>query len=237
MLDQAEVARLAARSARGPSTMLRIGYVPASLPASVPRALQRLTVAMPHVETSLEPGSGLELVDAVHAERLHAVIVSLPTPAAGLRITDLGDQRAVAVFPVGHDQAVKPGVRLGQIAPQRLIVLPREADRPFYDGVIAACRDAGVAPTLVEMSDGQVERVLLAVASGAGIAMVPESVSERYAGAGVRFVPLDDGPVLATAVVSRRDCEHLPTVAFLRAISRARERRPAVAPQVSPVAA
>ena len=239
VLDQAEAAGLAARSARGrASSVLRIGYVPASLPASVPRTLQRLTAAMPQIETMLEPGSGLELVEAVRAEKLDAAILSLPTPAAGLRITGLGDQGAVAVFPVGHDQAVKPAVRLEQVAPQRLIVLPREADRPFYDAVIAACRDAGVSPTLIEMPDGQVERALLAVASGAGMAVLPESVSERYAAAGVRFVPLDDGgPVLATAVVSRRDTEHMPTVSFLRAIGRARERRPMVATDTSPVAA
>jgi DNA-binding transcriptional LysR family regulator len=237
VLYQAEAARLAARSARGrPGSVLRIGYVPATLPSSVPRALQRLTVAMPHVETTLEPGSGLELVDAVRAENLDAAVLSLPTPAAGLRVTGLGDQRVVAVFPVGHEQAVKPAVRLAQIAPQRLIVLPREADRPFYDAMIGACRDAGVSPTLIEMPDGQVERALLAVASGAGMALLPESVSERYAAAGVRFVPLDDGPVLATAVVSRRDAEQLPTVAFLRAMSRARERRAMVVTDTSLVA-
>src|SRR3954449_7055859 len=43
VLHQAEVARLAVRSARDRATSrLRIGYAPASLPASVPRALQRL---------------------------------------------------------------------------------------------------------------------------------------------------------------------------------------------------
>jgi DNA-binding transcriptional LysR family regulator len=124
------------------------------------------------------------------------------------------------------------------LAPQRIIVLPRDADRPFYDSVIAACRDAGVSPTLIEMPDGQVERALLAVASGAGMAVLPESVGERYAAAGVRFVPLDGaGPAVATAVVSRRDTEHMPTVAFLRAISRARERRPMMAADVRAVAA
>src|SRR4051794_5422945 len=60
--EQAEPARLAARNARarGPSS-LRIGYVPASLPASVPRMLQRLATSMPQLETTLEHGSGTEL--------------------------------------------------------------------------------------------------------------------------------------------------------------------------------
>jgi DNA-binding transcriptional LysR family regulator len=170
----------------------------------------------------MEPGAGLELVEAVRAGELDAAVVSLPVPTAGLRVTTLGDQRAVAVFPAGHPQAVSRQVRLEQIAPERMIVLPRDADRPFYDAVIAACRDAGISPTLIEMADGQIERALLAVASGAGMALLPECVSERYAGAGVRFVPLSDrGPVLATAIVSRRDTEHLPTVAVLRAVSQA----------------
>jgi DNA-binding transcriptional LysR family regulator len=238
VLEQAEAARVAARSARGPSNVLRIGYVPASLPATVPRILRGLAAGTSCLEIVMEPGRGLELVEAVRAQTLDAAIVSLPTPAAGLRITCLGEQRAVAVFPAGHDQALKSAVRLEQLAPQRIIVLPREADRPFYDAVVAACRDAGVSPTLVEMPDGQVERGLLAVASGAGMAVLPESVSERYAAAGVRFVPLDGtAPRLATAVVSRRDSDHMPTVAFLRAISRAHERRAATAAEISAVAA
>jgi hypothetical protein len=57
VLHLAEVARLAARTARDHATSpLRIGYMPASLPASVPRTLQRLVAAMSHLEASLEPG-------------------------------------------------------------------------------------------------------------------------------------------------------------------------------------
>jgi DNA-binding transcriptional LysR family regulator len=223
VLRQAEAARLAVRSAGDrPSIVLRVGYIPSSLPAGILRALHRVATTMPNLQTTMEPGAGLELVEAVRAGELDAAVVSLPVPTAGLRVTMLGDQRAVAVFPVGHPQAVSRQVRLEQIAPERMIVLPRDADRPFYDAVIAACRDAGISPTLIEMADGQIERALLAVASGAGMALLPECVSERYAGAGVRFVPLSDrGPVLATAIVSRRDTEHLPTVAVLRAVSQA----------------
>jgi DNA-binding transcriptional LysR family regulator len=132
----------------------------------------------------------------------------------------------VAVFPAGHDHAVKPEIRLDQIAPERLVVLPRDADRAFYDAVIAACHHAALSPTLIELPDAQIERALLAVAAGAGMAVLPESVAERYAAAGVSFVPLaGEAPVLATAVVSRRDVDHMAAVAFLRAVSQARGRR------------
>jgi DNA-binding transcriptional LysR family regulator len=80
--------------------------------------------------------------------------------------------------------------------------------------------------------------VLLAVASGAGMALLPECVGERYADAGVRFVALNgESPVLTTAIVSPRHTEHLPTVAFLRAASRTLEQRPPIASERSVLAA
>ena len=39
-------------------------------------------------------------------------------------MTPLGEQRAVAVFPTGHEHAVKPHVGLEQIAPERIVVFP-----------------------------------------------------------------------------------------------------------------
>jgi DNA-binding transcriptional LysR family regulator len=153
-------------------------------------------------------------------------------------VTPLGEQRAVAVFPVGHENAVKPQVDLEQIAPERVVVLPRDADRPFYDAILATCCAAGVSPTLIEMPDGQVERMLLAVAAGTGMALVPECVSERYADVGIRFVPLNGkSPVVGTAIVTPRHTEHLPTVAFLRAASRTLDHRQQTAPDRTLVAA
>ena len=128
----------------------------------------------------------------------------------------------MAALPVGHRQAVASTIRLDQMLPERIVIFPREANRAFYDAVIAACRDAGLSPTLIEMPDGQLEPALLAVASGAGMALLPASAAERYRAPGVRFVPLaDPQPAVGTAVVTRRDTAHLPTAAFLRAVSQA----------------
>jgi len=221
VLHQAELARLAVRNARDhATTRLRIGYMPASLPASVPRAVQRPSVRMPLLETSFERGSARELIDAIRAEWLDAAVVSLPTPTAGLRMTPLGDQRAVAVLPVSHDDAMKPEIRLEQLAPERIVMLPRDANRPLYDGILSGCCALGLSPSLVEMPDAHVEQALLAVASGAGLALLPESGAERYGTPGVSFVRLSgDAATLALAVLTRRDTEHMPTVAFLQAMS------------------
>ena len=222
VLKRTEVAQQAARNARdGAASSLRIGYMTASLPGCVPRALGRLSMTLPHLDTALEPGNSFELVEGVRADEFDAAIVSLPAPTGGLRITRLSDQRAVAVLPIGHHQAQQSEIRLQQVAPERIVVLPREANRPFYDAVVATCHNSGISPRLIEMADDDVERVLLAVALGSEMALLPDSVPERYAAVGVRFVPLHGAtPTVATAVVTRRDTPHVLTEAFLRAVVR-----------------
>ena len=237
VLQQVEVARLSIHNARDrAASRLRIGYTPASLPTSVPRALRHLAASMKGLETSLESGYGLELVAAVRDERLDAAVVSLPVPTTGLRVTQLGHERAVAAFPVGHRQAARPAIRLDQVAPERVVVLPRETNRPFYDAVLVACRNAGLSPSLVETPGSSVEPALLTVAAGAGVGLFPESVADRYSAPGVRFVRIDgDEPVVAMAVVTRRDNEHMPTAGLVRAVSQPRAELMPVAP-AAPVA-
>jgi DNA-binding transcriptional LysR family regulator len=226
VLQQVDRAQLATHEARDrTAARLRIGYTPASLPTSVPRALQRLAASMKSLEATLEPAFALELIAAVRDERLDAAIVTLPAPTAGLRTTQLGREGAVAALPAGHRHAMRPAIRLDHLAPERIVVLPREASRPFYDAVLAACQSAALSPSLIETRTTCVEPALLAVASGAGIGLFPESVAHRYSTPGVRFVPIDgEQPAASTAIVTRRDSTHLATVAFLRAIPQASMR-------------
>jgi DNA-binding transcriptional LysR family regulator len=235
VLRQAEIAQTAARTACDHATArLRIGYLPDSLPASVSRGLHVLAADAPRVQTQLETGSNLRLIEAVRADRLDAAIIGLPAPARGLQVVSLGGQRAVAALPVTHGNAVDSELSLERLAPERIVVLPHEVNPAFHNAVVAICRDAGLSPTLIEVSEPRVEHALLAVASGAGLALLPESVVDRFAAPGIRFVPLDDArPAFEAAVVTRRDSDSLATHAFLRAVARA--RRPGVAAGVRSV--
>jgi DNA-binding transcriptional LysR family regulator len=222
VLRRAEVARQAARSAADQATMrLRIGHLPDLLPASVPRALRHLAGWARSVEVDLETGPALRLIEAVRARRLDAVVTSLPAPTSGLRVTPLGEQRAVAVLPVTHSHAVDSAIAFERLAPERLVVLPRETNPAFHNAIVAMCHGAGLSPTFVEIPEPRVEHVLLAVAAGAGLALLPESVTERFASPGIRFVSLQaDEPAFRTAVLTDPDVESLATLAFLRALAR-----------------
>jgi DNA-binding transcriptional LysR family regulator len=237
VLRHAEVAQQAARNARDHATMrLRIGYLADALPASVPRALRLLATAAPSVEVALETGPASRLIEELRARRFDVVITSLPAPTSGLRATPLGTQRAVAVLPSLHPQATDSPLALERLAPERLVLLPRGANPAFHDAVMSMCHTAGLAPTLTEVAEPRVEHVLLAVAAGTGMALLPESVTERYASPGIRFVALEGAqPAFQTAALTHADVDSLATVAFLRALSQAargavvESSRPAVA--------
>jgi DNA-binding transcriptional LysR family regulator len=221
VLRQAEIAMMAARNAQEQATVrLRIGYLPDSLPLAVPQALRHLRTAAPRVETQLETGSTHRLMDEVRASRLDAAVIALPAPTKGLRTALLGGQRPVAAVPVTHPLAHDPSVPLERLAPERIVVLPRDTNPAFHNAVISICRDAGLSPTFVEVAEPRVEQALMAVAAGAGVALLPESVADRFVPAGLRFLGLDGAaPAFDSAVVTRPDCDSLATASFLRALS------------------
>jgi DNA-binding transcriptional LysR family regulator len=222
VLHVAEGAKLAARNARDSAgARLRIGYVPDVMPSSVPRALQQLAGAAPRIDVSLEAGAPLGLIQAVRDRRLDAAVVGLPAPARGLTVTALGFQGLVAALPATGVRRADDDITLEQLAPERVVLLPRDADPPLHDAVVSLCHQAGLSPSFVEAPEPRVEAVLLAVAAGGGAALLPASVMERYAAPGVRFVELAGGEaVFESAVLTHPDSEHLATHAFLRAVSR-----------------
>ena len=221
VLAQAESAQLAARNARDRAgARLRIGYLADSLPASVPHALQYLAGAALRVDVGMETGPAIRLIERVRDRQLDAVITGLPAPTAGLLVTSLGHQSMVAALPTTRSRPVAPAVSLAQLAPTRLVLMPRVVNPAFHDAVVALCRDAELAPALVEAPEARVESVLLAVAAGAGTAVLPAAVADRYAIPGVTLVPLEDGDgAFESAVLTHPDTDNVATSAFLRAVS------------------
>jgi DNA-binding transcriptional LysR family regulator len=223
VLHQADVAVMAARNARDRAvSRFRIGHLPDTMPAPVARAMQLLGASAPRVQVSLETGASVRLIDEVRAGRLDVAVVGLPAPVSGLRATASGSQRVVAALPVTHPLALDAPVSLARLAPDRVVVLPADTNPPFHNAIVSICRDAGLSPSFVEVGEARVEHALMAVATGGGIGLLPESAAERHVAHGVRFVQVDlPTPAFETVVLTRPDTDNLATAAFLRALSRA----------------
>jgi DNA-binding transcriptional LysR family regulator len=228
VLRQVDIARTAVRNASDRATFrLRIGHTPDSLPGCVARAMQVLAATAPRVRISLETGPAQRQIDELRAGWLDAAVVGLPAPVGGLRVTPAGRQRIVAALPATDRHAVGPEVSLALLAPARVVMLPAGTNPAFESAIASICRDAGLSPTPVMVGEPRVEHALLAVACGAGPALLPESAAERYVAQGVRFVPLQEaGVAVQSVVLTRRDNQDQSTIGFLRALERS--TRPAV---------
>ena len=217
VLVQADAAQRAARDAHDRTVgRLRVGYLPDALPAAVPRLLRRFSGMAPKVRMTLETGSARRLIEDVREQRIDIAVACLPAPVSGLRVVPIGIEGTVAALPSAHPCAGEAQVALSGLERTRLVQLSRPINPAFYDSVLAACSAAGIAPSILEIAEPAVEQVLLAVASGAGVALLPASAEDRFATSGVRFRPLaPPSPACEIAIVARLDAG-ATTDAFLR---------------------
>jgi DNA-binding transcriptional LysR family regulator len=228
VLRQADTACRAAREAHGHAlAQLRIGYLPDMLPGTVPRVLRRFAAAAPGIRVALESGTTRRLLEDVRERRLDLAVVCLPAPVSGLRVVEIAREAIVAAVPEDHCCAREPEIDLRGLQHTRLVQLARAVNPAFYDGVLAACSRAGIAPSLVEIAAPALEQVLLAVAAGAGIALLPASAQARLTTPCVRFKPLAaPAPVFSVAIVAHQEVT-TSTAAFLRlAAHQAQPSRP-----------
>ena len=146
MLRQTEVARQAARAATRARRDAAAHRLPArSAPRCGPRALRRLTASHPAVQVDLESAPAWRLIDDVRRGRLDAAITSLPAPTNGLRSLPLGEQGAVVALPAMHPHAVEPEIAIERLAPERIVVLPYEANPAFRNAVDRAVPRRGAS--------------------------------------------------------------------------------------------
>jgi DNA-binding transcriptional LysR family regulator len=231
VLHQAGVAeRVAKQTARRAAGRLRMGYALDSLPSTVSHALRAFTSSTPGVELALHAGTTPGLIEDVREGRLDVAAVCLPAQTAGLRLTPVAREGAVAAVPLMHRFADAAELDVEQFADSTLLVMPRAVNPAFFDGVLAACRGAGFSPLLQESHESRVEALLMGVALGHGLALVPASAADRYTLAGVRYVPVA-GPALSHDVVlaARPD----PATAVAQLVRLARAARPAPAPALA----
>jgi DNA-binding transcriptional LysR family regulator len=226
VLRQAELAQQAARAAtQQAACRVRIGYLAGALPSSVPYALRHLAASTPALRFDFQTGTAVRLIERLRRRQLDAVITTLPALTRGLTTTLIGEERVTALLPSSHADAFERSIALEQLAPEQVVTLPRETNPALYDAVVAMCLQAGLAARFVEAGESRIEHVLLDVAAGRGIGILPESTAERHTMPGIRAVPIaTEQAVLQCAVVTHADTENLATHAFVRAVSRSADR-------------
>jgi LysR family transcriptional regulator, hydrogen peroxide-inducible genes activator len=159
---------LCARGADPLAGTLRIGVLPTIAPYLLPHAAPALRRALPRLTILWSEDKTRELAAALHAGRLDAALVALPSEVGAVESATIGDDPFVLAAPPGHP-LVKGRGRLHprDLAGADLLLLAE--GHCLRDQAIAACKRAHHAP----FSATSLPTLVALVAGGAGVTLLP----------------------------------------------------------------
>ena len=230
-VDQA--ARRARDVSRGLQGRLALGFTTSAiLHPIVPQIVRTFRATYPGVELELHEDNAAALTEKLVTRKLAAAILRSPVSRpAELAFEELLREEMLVVLPMDHPLGRKTRpLRLRELDGEPLILVRQSGAPGLYSDVLAACRAAGFSPKIAAEVPHMLTNVNL-VAAGAGISLVPESVSKVYA-QHVRYCRLVGRPALVAPltlayVVGEPD----PSLANLREIVAIVGRPPAPSPR------
>ena len=209
-----EAMRRVKRTSAGEEGELRLGYIGPPTQPFLGRLLAEYRQRFPRVAVHLEERTPERVWEMIAKGRLSAAFTRpvSATPASGLRTLLLRQERFGAVVPAAHPLAARKTLSWKMLSGEPLIVLARREGVGSHEEILAACRQAGFAPRMA-YTPSLIGTVLSYVEAGAGVGIVPESVTT--AGMALRFVPLQPAVTIPLVLVWQED-EDTPAVQRFR---------------------
>ncbi len=175
---QADQAVAAARNAAdGRSGTVRVCHVGSALYGQLPALIRRFRRECPAVRLELREATSVQQVDLVRAGRADLAVVIPPlADASDMQLRAMDTDRLAIALPRDHALAAEGRVALDRLAGERFVLWPAAEGRGFHVRVARLCAEAGFVPDIVQEAHGM-HAVLSLVAVGAGVSIVPASMS------------------------------------------------------------
>jgi LysR family transcriptional regulator, hydrogen peroxide-inducible genes activator len=162
-----------------------LGVIPTIAAYLLPTILSSFSTQHPLVKIQV-----IEEITPLILERLHEgtadmAIVALPVQGAELETTELFSERFFAVLPEDHPRAKQKSIRLANLRDEPFLLL--KEGHCFRDGLIAACRESRIRPS-VAFESGQFSTILAMVSAGMGVSAVPAMAVQPVPEC--RFIPI-----------------------------------------------
>ncbi|WP_409468141.1 LysR family transcriptional regulator [Streptomyces sp. HC307] len=189
--------------ATGQAGRVSIGFVGTATYDVLPRIARTVRAQLPDIALELH-GELLnpELVEGLLDGTYDLALLRTDAPVgADFEVTALRSERLVAVLPTGHPLAGRRTVPLAALAGEPFVVHPSRSRSSMHDRVLDACARAGFEPApLIEV--GETSTLVVFVAAGHGVALVPESVQSLRLD-GVTYAPLTETETVQLGLARR----------------------------------
>jgi DNA-binding transcriptional LysR family regulator len=189
---------------------VHLGTTLSAMTYRLPPILRRLRLDHPGIDLTVTNAPTPKSIENVLQNKVDLALVNLPVEDKQLRITPLCPESLVAIFPAGT-RDVPEEVTPDYVARQALLVeQPSSAAHPLVLGWLA-----GQASSRPPMPLGTVEALKSAVASGLGMAIVPEvAVAMHMSDFIVR--PLQPPLTRTLALIEHRNKPNEPALEIVR---------------------
>jgi DNA-binding transcriptional LysR family regulator len=172
-----EAVKTAEAIATGAQGELHVGYAPSPTSRILPPALRAFQDELPKVRVKLHDCSSEEMLSGLREGKLQIAFLVRPTTKMlhGLIFEELmRDPIRLATAP-HHPLARKRTVSLAEVAREPLAVYSRAEYPEAHEQLAAMFANIKIKPRIAEEHDG-VASLIAGVESGAGVALVPESI-------------------------------------------------------------
>ena len=171
----AKAPEAARRAHRGETGSLRIGFVGSTIYTSVPALVGKFRQAYPEVDITLTQTTVPRQVDMLLGGEIDVGVIRQAISNPHLRTLSLFKEPFVAALPSHHPLAAQPTVNLRELANEDFVSFNRQEAPAIYEHLRKMCQQAGFTPRIV-LEANPMSTVVGLVASGAGIAIVPQSM-------------------------------------------------------------
>jgi DNA-binding transcriptional LysR family regulator len=231
ILAHAELSKqIARRAARGETGSLAIGCVGAAASGFLPKLIQSYRKKFPLVRVHLFELTPEQQLQAFAREKIDVGFTRPLAAADEKNFTQarIYRDRLMLAVPETHALAKAGKVRLEKFAGEDFVMFKRSEAPKLADAMTQLCAKAGFTPQVVSELP-MIQTMLMAVAAGIGVALVPGCV-RSFCQPGVTILRVRPVSPVIDLVLTRPKGEPSPTVsAWLELV---RERLPAIRQQM-----
>ncbi|HET9076732.1 MAG TPA: LysR substrate-binding domain-containing protein [Acidimicrobiales bacterium] len=192
----------AQRAGHGEVGRICVGYVPEMSAGVLPESLRTHRQRFPEVVIDLHQGITGDLLERLQAGDLDVAFVRSPGALEHLEYEELVSEELYVARPEGSQPGDQP-VDLSGLSGETILVPGPQSAHGLRRDIDAACASAGMVVRSRREASSPTAMLLL-VAAGAGVALVPASVARSFPIPGVRFAPAATAPTTSAGMCWRR---------------------------------
>ncbi|MFJ3407090.1 LysR substrate-binding domain-containing protein [Promicromonospora sp. NPDC090134] len=206
----------------GAATTIRLGYTPVANFGTLTTLLDALQDAHPDFTIDAREIFSAEIPERICAGDLDIGLALSPQPFDGVSGEILRKESVSALLSTRHPLCAEPTVPVKALRDETLLLFPRRLAPAYYDGIVAACQEAGFSPDICAFEDPPVNAMLARLSGGREIGLAPASFAEHAANLGTTLTVRDvvDPPIAADLSVLWPTNEPSPAIANVLATAR-----------------